>query len=191
MMKSLDDAVGKIIKAVDDGGISANTIIIFTSDNGGERFSNMGIYSGGKAELKEGGVRVPAFVRWPGNIEPGSITNQVAITMDWTATILALAGANPDPKFPLDGQDLLPILTAKKAVYDRTLYWRMFQAGAQKALRDGKWKYLQTESDEFLYDLSLDPSEKSNLKDTYPEVLQQLRKKYSEWEKTVLKPVPL
>ena len=75
MMKSLDDAVGKIVKTVDDLKLSNNTIIIFTSDNGGERFSDNGIYKGGKMTLWEGGIREPAFVRWPGKIKENSRNN--------------------------------------------------------------------------------------------------------------------
>jgi arylsulfatase A-like enzyme len=191
MMRSLDSAVGAIVKAVEEAGLSNNTVIIFTSDNGGERYSDMGIYSGAKTHLKEGGLRVPAFIRWPGKIKPNSTTNQVAVTMDWTATIIAISGAKSDPKFPLDGENLLPVLTGQKPIYDRTLYWRMFQSLKQKAIRDGKWKYLQNEQGEHLYDLSVDPSEKNNLKDSFPEVFEKLRGKYAAWEKTVLKPIPL
>jgi arylsulfatase A-like enzyme len=191
MMKSLDSAVGIVLKAVDDAGLSLNTVVIFTSDNGGEKYSDMGIYSGAKAQLWDGGIRVPAFVRWPGKIKPNSSTTQVAVTMDWTATILALAGAKPDAGFPLDGENLLAVCTGNKKVYGRTLFWRMFQGKNQKAMRDGNWKYLQTEKGEFLFDLSADPSEKNNLKEKNPEVFEKLKTKYADWEKTVLNPIPL
>lgn len=191
MMKSLDSAVGVVIKAVDDANLSQNTVIIFTSDNGGEKFSDMGIYSGAKAQLWDGGIRVPAFIRWTGKIKPNTSTDQVIVTMDWTATILALAGAKPDPALPLDGENLLAVCTGNKKVYDRTLYWRMSQVKNEKAIRDGKWKYLLTEQGESLFDLSTDPSEKNNLKEKRPEIFVKLKSKYAEWEKTVLKRVPL
>jgi arylsulfatase A-like enzyme len=191
MMKSLDDAVGDIMKAVERAGLTGNTVVIFTSDNGGEKFSDMGIYSGSKAQLKEGGLRVPAFIRWPGMIRPNRTTTQVAVTMDWTATIAAIAGAKSDPTYPLDGDNLLPVFTEQKTAYDRTLYWRMFQARKQKAMREGKWKYFQTDQGEHLFDLSVDPSEKNNLKDNFPDVFQKLKEKYSQWESTVLEPIPL
>ncbi len=70
-----------------------NTIVIFTNDNGGERYSDNGGLAYSKSHLWEGGIKVPAFVRWTGKIKPGSITSQVAVTMDWTATILSAAGA--------------------------------------------------------------------------------------------------
>ena len=91
MVKSMDDAVGKIMQALETQNLSQKTIIIFTSDNGGEEFSDMGIYSGMKETLLEGGIRVPAFIRWPGKIPGNTVSEQVAITMDWTATILAVA----------------------------------------------------------------------------------------------------
>ena len=192
MMKSLDDAVGKIVKTVDDLKLSNNTVIIFTSDNGGERYSDNGIYKGRKFELWEGGIREPAFVRWTGKIKEGSVTNQVATTMDWTATILSLAETKADPKFPLEGMDIMPVMTGEKKEVDRTLFWRIFQGRQHKAMRDGKWKYFQDEKgNEYLFDLDDDPAEKNNLKEKFPEIFQQLKNKYIEWEKTVLAPIPL
>jgi arylsulfatase A-like enzyme len=191
MMKSLDDAVGKIMQAVDDQNMPGSTLIIFTSDNGGEAFSDMGIYTGKKEQLWEGGIREPAFVRWPGVIPPNTISYQAIITMDWTATILAAAHAKPDPAFPLDGINLLPFCTGKESNIDRTFYWRLFQSTRQKAIRDSNWKYLQTEKGEFLFNLSDDPAEKTDLKSTYKSRCQQLKKKYAKWEKEMLEPVIL
>ncbi len=191
MMISLDNAVGKIMKAVDDENLAANTMVIFTSDNGGEKFSDMGIYSGNKEQLWEGGIREPAFVRWPGVIPANSITQQAAITMDWTATILAVAHTKPDPSFPLDGINLLPVCTGKEKTVDRTFYWRLFQSTKQKAMRQENWKYLQIEKEEFLFDLTDDPAEKKDLKEKYPSRFEQLKKKYRDWESVMLKPVPL
>ncbi|HYF31082.1 MAG TPA: sulfatase [Chitinophagaceae bacterium] len=193
MVKSMDEAVGAIMKALDEQNLANNTVIIFTSDNGGdERFSDMGIYKGKKMQLWEGGIREPAIVRWPTHIKPGSTTNQVATTMDWTASILSLANAKPDPQFATDGIDLMPILTGKKEEISRTLYWRLFQRTQHKAMRDGKWKYLQDEKgQEYLFDLEADPSEKNNLKDKEAAVLLRLQQKYAAWEAGMLKPIPL
>ena len=191
MIISMDAAVGKIMQAIDDENIASNTLVIFTSDNGGEEFSDMGIYTGGKEQLWEGGIREPAFARWPGVIPASSVTQQAAITMDWTATILAVAGAKPDPAFPLDGINLLLICTGKKKTVDRTFYWRLFQATKQKAIRNGNMKYLQTEKGEFLFNLADDPGEKNDLKEKFPSLFEQLKKKYEEWERGVLKPVEL
>ena len=191
MMKSLDDAVGRIMKAIDDAHMTKNTVVIFTSDNGGEEFSDMGVYKGMKQQLWDGGIRVPAFVRWSGIIPANTSTQQTAITMDWTSTILAIAQAKPDPAFPLDGINLLPVCTGKKKTIDRTFYWRLFQDSKEKAIRDGNWKYLLTEEGEFLFNLFNDPGEKNNLKATNPSLFQTLKQKYAAWEKTVLTPIPL
>jgi len=192
MMKSLDDGIGRIMKTIDDVKLQKNTVIIFTSDNGGERFSDNGIYQEGKMSLREGGIREPAFIRWTDSIMPNAVTNQVTVTMDWTATILSLAGAKPDPKFPLDGIDIMPIITGKKTEVNRTLYWRISQRKQHKAIRYGKWKYLQDDKgDEYLFDLKLDPGEHYNLKNQQQAIFEDLKYKYDRWEKTVLKPIPL
>lgn len=191
MMKSLDDAIGRLMRVLDETGLSKNTVVIFTSDNGGEKFSDMGIFRGAKRELWEGGIRVPAFVRWPGIIPESVITGQAAITMDWTATILAMCGAKPDPAFPLDGENLLPVMTGNKNEYKRIFFWRLFQVRPEKAIRFGKWKYLQNEKGEFLFDLTSDPGEKNNVKEKHADIFDNLKSKYVEWEKTVLKPIPL
>jgi arylsulfatase A-like enzyme len=192
MMKNLDSAVGKIVDAVDSLGLSKNTVIIFTSDNGGERFSDNGIYKARKMNLWEGGIREPAFVRWTGTIKANSEIKQVVTTMDWTATILALGRARADPKFPLDGMNILPIITGKEFEIDRTIYWRIFQRKQHKAMRFGRWKYLQDENkDEFLFDINTDPKEELNLKEKYQAVFLRLKNKYAAWEKKMLKPIPL
>jgi arylsulfatase A-like enzyme len=86
----------------------------------------------------------------------------------------------------------MPIVLGKEKETDRTLFWRIFQRNQHKALRDGKWKYLQDEKgNEFLFDLSNDPKEENNLKDQQQAIFNKLKNKYSAWEKTVLKPIPL
>jgi arylsulfatase A-like enzyme len=191
MMKSLDDAVGTVLKTLEEKGLSKNTIVIFTSDNGGEKFSDMGIYKGRKMQLWEGGIRVPAFVRWPGKIKPQT-TGQLAITMDWTATILALAGAKGLKDYGLNGIDLSPVLTGKRKEISRSLYWRIFQRIEHKAMREDRWKYFRDEKgNEYLFDLSSDPSESKDLKDSHAAVFSRLKQKYASWEASVLKPIPL
>lgn len=191
MMKSLDDGIGEIMKTLDDEQLSAKTILIFTNDNGGERYSDNGGLAKAKSTLWEGGIRVPAFVRWPGKITPGIITQQPIITMDWTATILAAGGAKANAAFPFDGIDLMPILTGKKKDVERTMYWRTFQRNKQKAIRKGEWKYLQDDKGEYLFNLSVDPGEKNDVKESQQDIFNQLKKKFADWELTVLKPIPL
>jgi arylsulfatase A-like enzyme len=190
MMKSLDDGIGTIMTALEETGLAENTIVIFTNDNGGEKFSKHGGLSGAKLTLREGGIRVPAFVRWPGQIKPGSQTTQVAITMDWTASILS-AGKAKVNKTEIDGLDLIPILTGKKPPTARTLYWRLAQRANQKAMRDGDWKFLLDANGEYLFDLASDIAEQKDLKEKHPQIFSSLKKKFEAWEKTLLTPMPL
>jgi arylsulfatase A-like enzyme len=191
MMKSLDEQVGLILKTLEETGLTANTIVIFTSDNGGEKFSDMGPFAKMKMTVWEGGVRVPAFVRWPGKIKPNTISQQQVITMDWTATILAAAGAKANEKYSLDGINLLPHLTAKQQVLPRTFYWRITQRRNQHAILDHNWKYIVDETGEYLFDLSVDEGERNNLITLQPAKAQELKKKYKSWEQAVLRPIPL
>jgi arylsulfatase A-like enzyme len=191
MMARLDEAVGKILKMLDDEQLTKSTIVIFTNDNGGERFSNHGGLSKEKGSLWEGGIRVPAFVRWPGHITPGSTTAQVAVTMDWTSTILSMAKLSVKPAKQMDGIDLVPVLTGKTGTIERTIYWRTFQRLKQKAMRAGNWKYLQDEKCEYLFNVATDQAEKNDLKATQPAVFAQLKQQYAAWETTVLRPIPL
>lgn len=191
MMKSLDDAIGNIMKTLDEKQLSKNTIVIFTNDNGGEKFSDMGGLSNQKMSVWEGGIRVPAFVRWPGKIKQGSITKQVAVTMDWTATILAIAGAKPNKDFPLDGIDLQPVLTSKKENIERELYWRVTQRKNEKAVRFGDWKFIMDAKGEYLFNIAADQAEKNNLKDSNKAMADKLKQLLADWEKAVLKPIPL
>src|SRR6185295_6177557 len=103
MMKSLDDGVGRVMQSIKAAGLDRKTLVIFTSDNGGERFSYHWPFSGEKGDLLEGGIRVPAIVRWPGAIPSNRLTSQMAISMDWTATILAATGTPAADGYPLDG----------------------------------------------------------------------------------------
>lgn len=191
MVESLDSAVGRVLEAVRKMGLENNTVIIFTSDNGGETYSNMGGLKQKKMVLWEGGIRVPAILYWPGQIKPGTETNQPVITMDWTATILALAGVQPDPSLPLDGINIMPLLKNGTVKKEREFYWRVFQRQQQKAMRAGEWKYLSTKDGEYLFNVDTDPFEDRDLKDDHPEKFIALKRKYSDWEKTVLEPVPL
>jgi arylsulfatase A-like enzyme len=104
--------------------VAENSIVIFTSDNGGERFADTWPFTGRKTELLEGGLRVPAVIRWPGRVPQGSTSGQVMITMDWLPTLLAAADTMPDSAYPSDGMNLLPWLTQTAAPAPRKLFWR-------------------------------------------------------------------
>ena len=111
--------------------------------------------------------------------------------MDWTKTILSIAKIKPDPDFPLDGIDLMPILTGKKKEIQRTLYWRTFQRRKSAAIREGDWKYLQDDTGSYLFNLSADPGEKNDLKTEQESIFKRLKEKFIDWQKTVLQPIPL
>ena len=182
MMKSLDDGVGRVMQAVRAAGIDRKTLVIFTSDNGGERFSYLWPFSGEKGELLEGGIRVPAIVRWPGVVLANRITPQMAITMDWTATIFTAANTAVAAR-DFDGIDLLPVIKGTKPVHDRTFFWRM---DIQDAVREGKWKFVRYGEDRHLFDLSLDQSERVDLSRKHPEILQRLISEFDKWNDQML-----
>ncbi len=184
MVTQMDLQVGRVQNALDEAGIAENTIIVFTSDNGGERFSDTWPFTGKKTELLEGGLRIPALARWPGHIAAGTV-EQVAITMDWMPTLLAAAGAAPHPAFPPDGISLLPQLTDGIAPVSRKLYWR-YHFNSQRAMRDGDMKYLRIAGNEFLFNVVDDPLERANLKERRPEVFKRMLQAYQEWNGTML-----
>lgn len=185
MVEAMDRQIGRVMAALEERGLAGNTIVIFTSDNGGERFSYNWPFTGRKTELLEGGIRVPAIVSWPGRIPAGITSEQVMITMDWVPTLLAAAGTAPAASHPSDGLDLLPQLTAGAPAVPRRLFWR-YKGLAQEAVRDGDLKYLKINGNSFLFDLAVDPMERANLKDRRPEDFQRLVAAWAEWQATML-----
>ena len=211
MMKSLDDGIGEVLRALDRTGLTNSTLVIFTSDNGGERFSYNWPFRGEKGGLWEGGIRVPAIVRLPRDVRSvsrrvgtatgsrsssqslppgGRIIQQEAITMDWTATILAAAGARPDPNYPLDGIDLLPAIHQSRhpTPDTRHLFWR---TSTQDAALHGRWKYVRDGENEYLFDLSVDEREQANFREQNPSMFNQLKDEFKKWDATLLpRPAP-
>jgi arylsulfatase A-like enzyme len=185
MVGEMDTQVGRVMKALDSAGVARNTIVVFTSDNGGERFSDTWPFTGKKTELLEGGLRIPAIVRWPGHIKSKTTTQQVAMNMDWLPTLVAAAGAQTDPDFPPDGINLLPFITQNAQPVSRRVYWR-YRSNAQQAVRDGDMKYLKINENTFLFNVADDPLERANLKNKQPDVFKKLVDDYNEWEKNML-----
>ena len=184
MMKSLDSGIGRVLDTLRSTGFERNTLVIFTSDNGGERYSFSWPFTGQKMDLHEGGLRVPAIVRWPGVTSAAKVSDQSVITMDWSATMITAAGASPDTNYPLDGEDLTSVLSAKRGRFDRTFYWRTSRQGA---MRDGKWKYIREGKNESLHDLSIDEREQASFVESHPAVLADMRERFVSWESQMQK----
>ncbi len=195
MVTAMDEGVGRVVDTLDARGLAGTTLLIFTSDNGGERFPPMGVdfadmggLRGHKRELFEGGIRVPAIVRWPGRIAAGGETAQVATTLDVAATLLAAAGALTDDT-ELEGIDLLPILRGELPAAERTVFWR---TARQRAVRSGDWKLIAVREGEdgawreLLFDLSRDSGEQDDLAERHPEVLERLRGELADWNARML-----
>ncbi|MBN8508335.1 MAG: sulfatase-like hydrolase/transferase [Burkholderiales bacterium] len=168
--------------------VAAGTLVVFTSDNGGERFSDVWPFVGKKMDLLEGGLRVPLLARWPARIRAGGCTRQPMMTMDWMPTLLDAAGVAPDPAYPLDGISLLDVLDDPEARRERPMFWRMKYRG-QRAAIDGAWKYLKLDGHEFLFNIDVDARERANLAAREPARLDALRRRYAEWEAT-MPPIP-
>lgn len=185
MIEAMDRQIGRVLQALDANHLTDNTIVIFTSDNGGERFSNTWPFTGKKTELLEGGLRIPSIISWPGHVPRGRTTDQVSISMDWVPTLLAAAGAKNDPAFPSDGINLLPQLTENVAPIRRKLFWR-YKANAQRAVRDGDYKLLKILDNTFLFNVVDDPLERANLKDRHKDVYRRLIREWYNWNAAML-----
>lgn len=192
----LDDAVGKILAALEAKGVRERTLLVFTSDNGGSTVENNDLkypddncpngkltgnnapWRGQKGDLYEGGTRVPTIVFWPGRIQPGQADSPVQIT-DWMPTFCALAGAviQDDPKW--DGRDLTPLLLRGEKLPDGPLY-AVAPGWHHRSLRYGDWKLIVHETKPAprleLFNLATDPAESKNLADKEPIRLEQMRK---------------
>jgi arylsulfatase A-like enzyme len=183
MVKSMDAGIGEVLKALKASKLENNTLVIFTSDNGGERYSFNWPFSFQKGNLWEGGLRVPAIVRWPGVVPAGKVSAQAVVTMDWTATMLAATETKADPRYPLDGVNMLDVCTGARPAFERTIFWRIT---TQDAARIGRWKYLRANGQEHLFDLSIDPGEKNDLKLAHADQFQKIRDEYQKWNSTML-----
>jgi arylsulfatase A-like enzyme len=184
MVTRMDEQVGRVLDALTRHGLADDTIVVFTSDNGGERFADTWPFTGRKTELLEGGLRIPAILRWPGHVRAGTTSDAQIITMDWLPTLLAAAGTAPKPGYPPDGIDIAPAL-AGGSLPERTLYWR-YKHLAQRACRRGNWKYLEIAGNEFLFDVARDPLERANLKAREPQRFAMLRNAWTAWNRTML-----
>jgi len=189
MVQAMDLQIGRVLHALDATGLAHDTIVIFTSDNGGERFSDTWPFTGIKTELLEGGLRVPTLVCWPVCIPAGRTSDQVMITMDWFPTLLEAAGTAPHPDYPSDGISLLPVLTGERGPEPRRLFWR-YKTNAQRAVRDGDWKYLKIRDNEYLFNVVEDPRERANLKERQRATFARLTAEWAAWNAAMLPEIP-
>ncbi len=188
MIHHMDEGIGWVMDALREHGLEENTLVVFTSDNGGERFSDNWPLVGGKMDLTEGGIRVPWIAHWPALIPAGTTSPQHCMTMDWSATLLDMGGGRAHPDYPLDGVSLQGVLRDPSATFERPLYWRMNHR-QQRALRVGDWKYLKVDEHEYLFNIPADERERANRAAREPERLVQMRDAWLAWDQTVL-PIP-
>ena len=188
MIHHMDEGIGWLTSALREEGLLDDTLIVFTSDNGGERFSDNWPLVGGKMDLTEGGIRVPWIAHWPAVIPPGTTSAQHCMSMDWSATLLELGGGRPHPDHLLDGVSLSAVLRDPAQGFERPLYWRMNHR-SQRALREGDWKYLKVDGHEYLFNLREDARERANKAGRDPARLASMRARWLAWEAT-LPPIP-
>lgn len=183
MIHHMDEGIGRVMRALADAGVLDDTLVLFTSDNGGERFSDNWPLVGGKMDLTEGGIRVPWIAHWPAVIAPGRVSAQHCMTMDWSATVLDVADVAAAPTHPLDGVSMRPVLAAG-AEFARPMHWRMKHRG-QRAARAGRWKYLRVDGNDYLFDIEADERERANQAKRAPERLADLRADWERWDATM------
>lgn len=189
MVEQMDEAIGRLLSYLEKQKLTENTIIVFTNDNGGTKSGNNGILRGHKGSTFEGGIKVPAIVKWDGHLPAGTEHSQLSLTMDWTKSFANIAGVPQARTAAFDGMDLIEQLKKPQSV-DRTLYWRK-QRGEQvwRALHEGDWKLVieqkPNKRSEYLFNLSSDPSEKQNMAKANAEVFSQLKQKQQQWETEV------
>jgi arylsulfatase A-like enzyme len=190
LVEAMDAGIGTLLDTLETMGLANNTIVIFCSDNGGERYSFMWPFTGGKGDIAEGGIRIPFILRWPAAIAGNQWSDATSITMDWTTTLLDAAQAAPHSDYPLDGVSLLPWLMDGADHPNHTLFWRV---ASQGALRKGTYKYV-VDSRPFpglgswplfpgvrhrLFDISGDGREEADIAAHHPEIVAAMR---AEWE---------
>lgn len=202
MLESIDDGVGLIMDKLEELGLSENTIVVFTSDNGGEapNVTSNAPLRGGKSQLYEGGIRVPLIISWPKRIPANTISKQFTANVDFYTTFLDATGISPDPKQKLDGISILPVLENSEIKVERNpFYWHYpleephFLGGRSSgAIRKGNWKLIEFFENETveLYNLEMDRGEQKNLATEYPNKVKELQSLLSDWREEVQAKIP-
>ena len=193
MVERLDHNVGRLLEAIRQAGIASDTLVMFTSDNGGQAAARNLPLAGRKLQLLEGGIRVPFLVWRPGTVKAGQVIDHPVITMDVTATALAAAGVRVPDGQPLDGIDLMPLARGEVPSEPRTLYWRLRKVDHKaktneveaRAVRDGEWKLYWRGNKPKLFNLKDDVGETRDLSGERREIASKLVEKLQAWEKQV------
>lgn len=194
MTVAMDRNVGRVLDTVKRLGLEKHTLVVFLNDNGGPNYSNASNNEplrGAKGSFYEGGLRVPFAVRWPGVIPAGRVIDVPVISFDLFATFGQAAGADLR-SLELDGVNLFPLMLGKESRLPRDeFFWRIKGSGGEAVLRKGDWKYYRSTRYKFehLYNLATDPSEANDLSSTYPEKMEEMKKRVSVWEKQMQEPV--
>ncbi len=194
MVRALDRSVGRVLRALDENGLEENTLVIFTSDNGGAGYIGLPEinepYRGWKLTFFEGGIRAPFFVKWPGHIAPGTHSESPVAHIDVLPTVAAAAGAPLPTDRAIDGVNLLPFVdgTGASGQPHEALFWR---SGYYQAVRANGWKLQVSDNPQkaWLFDLNADPTERVNLADTRPEKVAELRALLTEHNARQAKPL--
>jgi len=184
ILERADQGVGRILEALDRRGLRQNTIVIFTNDNGGEWLSRNDPFFHNKGTVWEGGIRVPAILRWPGHIPAGTVSRQVGITMDLTASILAATHTPVPTETRLEGIDLMPVLERRSPEIERTLFWRVAGPRSQQAVRSGDWKLL-FDGRPLLFNVRTDLGERTNLIEKRGDIARRLQPLLAAWQRDV------
>jgi arylsulfatase A-like enzyme len=184
ILERADQGVGQILDAIDRAGQRQNTIVIFTNDNGGEWLSRNDPFFHNKGTVWEGGIRVPAIVRWPGHIAAHKVSKQVGITMDLTASILVATNTAVPAEAQLEGINLMPVLEGRSPDIERTLFWRIAGPRSQTAVRSGDWKLL-VDGRPMLYNVRTDLGERTNLIGQRTDIAKRLEPLLAAWQRDV------
>jgi uncharacterized sulfatase len=193
MMRALDRSVGDILDTLEEEGLSENTIVIFSSDNGGADYVGLpdinAPYRGWKLTLFEGGIRVPLFMRWPARIPAGREISEPAAHIDLLPTLASACGANIPDTVEIDGRNLLGLATGQgDTAAEQPIFW---QSAYYRVVREGDWKLQVSERPDkiWLYDLSSDPTEQENLADHHPDKVADLHRLIDDHRRTARAPL--
>jgi len=206
LIETVDTQIGRLLTHLKENGLTENTIIVFTSDNGGFWGStSTAPLRGSKGMVYEGGIRIPLIVKWPGKIQAGSASNEPVLSMDFYPTFLAITGAKVPAGKILDGENILPVLNQSGSLTKRNLYWhvpvyleapkgmnQIWRQTPASVVRKSDWKLIETFEDNTieLYNLKEDEYEQHNLAETYPDKAKELLNDLQQWRKNLNAFVP-